>query len=82
MKTMNLKKSLSIHKITRTKCKRNTYRTDELNEKKRGGIKRLKKLTPTRKCTHIGPFTYLWTTGITALQMKRKILKNNNNLRR
>jgi hypothetical protein len=71
-----------IIKYEENKIIRNTYsrKTDEINGKK--GDQRLKKLTPTRKCTHIGPFTYLWTTGITALQMKRGILKNNNNLRR
>lgn len=52
-------------------------KTDEI-----WGIKRLKKLTPTRKCTHMGPFTHLQTTGITAsqTQMKREMLINNNSL--
>lgn len=68
---MYLTMSLSMRKRYKQakgkKCKRYTYsgKTDEINGKK--GIKRLKKLTPTRKCTHIGPFTHLWTTGITAL---------------
>jgi hypothetical protein len=52
MKTMNLKKSLSIHKITRTKCKRNTYRTDELNEKKGGDQKAKKTYTNEKMYPH------------------------------
>jgi len=46
----------------------------KLNEKKKKWFERHKKLTPMRKCNHMGPLTYLLTTGITALQMEKRKL--------
>lgn len=46
----------------------------KLKEKKKKWFKRHQKLTPMRKCIHMGPFTHLLTTGITALQMEKRKL--------